>query len=77
MNIFGWLQVVIFLVVILWLAKPLGSFMARVYGGETTFLHPLFGPVERFIYRLAGVKPEAEMNWREYALALLFFNVLV
>jgi len=76
MNIYGWLQVIIFLGVILALAKPLGSHMARVLGGEKTFLHPIFGPVERFIYRLAGVKPDSEMNWKEYALALLFFNVL-
>jgi len=76
MNIYGWLQVIIYLAVILALAKPLGSHMARVLGGEKTFLHPVFGPVERLIYRLAGVKPDSEMNWKEYALALLFFNVL-
>jgi K+-transporting ATPase ATPase A chain len=77
MNVFGWLQVIIFLVVILALAKPLGSYMARVYGGERTLLHPVLGPVERFIYRLAGVKPESEMSWKDYTLALLLFNVLV
>ncbi len=76
MNIYGWLQVIIYLSVILALAKPLGSYMARVFGGEKTFLHPVFGPAERFIYRLAGVKPDSEMSWKEYALALLFFNVL-
>jgi K+-transporting ATPase ATPase A chain len=76
MNIYGWLQVVIYLGVILALAKPLGSYMAWVFGGEKTFLHRIFGPVERFIYRLAGVKPDSEMSWKEYALTLLFFNVL-
>jgi K+-transporting ATPase ATPase A chain len=76
MNIYGWLQVIIYLGVILALAKPLGSYMARVFGGEKTFLHPVFGPVERFIYRLGGVKPDSEMNWKEYTLALLFFNIL-
>ncbi len=76
MSIYGWLQVIIYLGVILALAKPLGSYMARVFAGEKTFLHPVFGPVERLIYRLAGVKPDSEMNWKEYALALLFFNVL-
>jgi hypothetical protein len=39
------------------LAKPLGAFMAKVYQGERTFLSPLFGPIERGIYRLAGVDP--------------------
>jgi len=76
MNLYGWLQIIIYLALILALAKPLGSYMARVYIGENTFLHPLFAPLERLIYRLAGVKAHAEMNWKEYALALLFFNVL-
>jgi len=76
MNIYGWLQIIIYLAVILALAKPLGSYMARVFGGEKTFLHPVFGPVERFIYRLGGVKPAADMSWKEYVLALLLFNVL-
>jgi len=76
MNLYGWLQIIIYLALILALAKPLGSYMARVYTGENTFLHPLFAPLERLIYRLAGVKAHAEMNWKEYALALLFFNVL-
>ena len=76
MNIYGWLQIIIYLVVILALVKPLGSYMARVYGGERTFLHRVFEPVERFIYRLAGVRPDADMSWKEYALALLLFNVL-
>jgi K+-transporting ATPase ATPase A chain len=76
MNLYGWLQVIIYLGVILALAKPLGSYMARLFQGEKTFLHPVFGPVERFIYRLGGVKPDADMSWKEYALALLLFNVL-
>jgi potassium-transporting ATPase potassium-binding subunit len=76
MNIYGWLQIIMYLAVILTLMKPLGSYMARVYGGEKTLLHPIFGPVERLIYRLAGVRPDADMNWKEYALALLLFNVL-
>jgi K+-transporting ATPase ATPase A chain len=76
MNIFGWLQIIIYLVIILALAKPLGSYMARVFQGEKTFLHPVMGPMERLIYRLGGVKTDGEMNWKEYALALMLFNVL-
>ena len=76
MNVYGWLQIIIYLVIILALVKPLGSYMARVYGGEKTCLYRVLGPVERFIYRLAGVKPDADMAWKEYALALLLFNVL-
>ena len=42
MNIFGWLQVILYFVALIGLAKPLGSYMARVYEGERTFLHPSF-----------------------------------
>ncbi len=76
MNLYGWVQVLGFLAVILVLAKPLGSYMVQVYGGEKTFLHPLIGPVERIIYRLGRVNPEEDMGWKEYATVLLLFNLL-
>jgi len=76
MNIYSWIQLIFYMVVLIALAKPLGSFMARVYQGEKTFLDPVFGPVERFIYRLAGVRADEEMNWKVYAIALMLFNVL-
>ena len=76
MNIFGWLQVILFLAALLGLAKPLGSYLARVYGGEGTFLRPVLGPMERIIYRAAGVNPDTDMSWKEYAWALLLFNLL-
>ena len=69
MNLYSWFQLIFYLVVLLALAKPLGSFMAKVYQGERTFLDPVLGPVERFIYRLAGVKPEEDMNWKTYAIS--------
>ena len=56
MTAFVWLQIVLYLVVLLLLVKPLGSFMARVYQGERTFMSPVLGPVERLIYRITGVK---------------------
>lgn len=76
MTIFWWAQITFFLVVLLALVKPLGSFMARVYQEERTPLDPLLRPVERTIYRLAGIRPEDEMSWQAYALALLIFNGL-
>src|SRR5574342_1358892 len=76
MNIYSWLQLVFYIVVLIALAKPLGSFMAKVYQGERTFLDPVLRPVERLIYRLSGVKPEEEMNWKTYAIAVMLFNVL-
>ncbi|MBI5965070.1 MAG: potassium-transporting ATPase subunit KdpA [Chloroflexi bacterium] len=76
MNLYSWVQIIFYLVVLLALAKPLGSFMAKVYQGERTFLDHVLGPVERFIYRLSGVKPEEDMNWKTYAMAVMLFNAL-
>jgi K+-transporting ATPase ATPase A chain len=76
MSAASWFQLVLYLVVLLALVKPLGAFMARVYSGERTFLTPVLGPVERLIYRAAGVRADEEMNWQTYALALLVFNLL-
>ncbi|HEY5270983.1 MAG TPA: potassium-transporting ATPase subunit KdpA [Anaerolineales bacterium] len=76
MNIFGWIQLIFYLVVLIALAKPLGAFMARVYQGERTFLDPVLRPVEKLIYRLCGVRPDEGMNWKVYAIAMLLFNGL-
>lgn len=72
----GLAQIGLYLLVLLILVKPLGLYMARVYSGERTPLDRLVGPVERLIYRLAGVNPQEEMDWKSYALALLLFNGL-
>jgi K+-transporting ATPase ATPase A chain len=66
----------LYVIVLLALAKPLGELMARVYGGERTFLHPVFGWMERATYRASGVDATREMRWLEYALAALIFNAL-
>jgi K+-transporting ATPase ATPase A chain len=76
MNLYSWLQLILYLAVLLALAKPLGSYMARVFQGERTFLDGILGPVERFIYRLSGVKPDEDMNWKTYAVAMILFNTL-
>jgi len=74
MTLNGWLQIVLFLAVVLAVTKPLGLFMTRVFGGERTFLHPVLRPVERLIYKLTGVDEEREMRWTEYAAAMLLFS---
>lgn len=76
MNIYSWIQLAFYVVVLIALAKPLGSFMAKVYQGENTFLHRVLGPVEKVIYRLSGVKSEEEMNWVTYAVAVMLFNAI-
>jgi K+-transporting ATPase ATPase A chain len=69
-------QSVLYLVVLLVLAKPLGEFMARVLVGERSFLTPALGWLERLTYKASGVDPKHEMRWTEYALAVLIFNAL-
>jgi K+-transporting ATPase ATPase A chain len=69
------LQLLLYLVVLIARAKPLGSYMARVYEGESIFLRRVFGPLERVAYRLAGVREDGEMGWKPYAVAMLVFNV--
>ncbi len=76
MNPNNILQMGLFLGVLLACVKPLGLFMARVYSGSTPLLERLFSPGERWIYRLAGVDPRSEMNWRQYAAAALLFSTV-
>ncbi len=76
MTLNSYLQIGIYFVVLLLLVKPLGLYMARVYQGESTFLDRPIRPVERVIYRLIGVDPLDEMDWKTYAIALLVFSAL-
>jgi K+-transporting ATPase ATPase A chain len=76
MTALSWIQLIVYIIVLLALAKPLGSFMAHVYRGERTFLDPLLRPVERLMYRLCGIRPEEDMNWKTYAVAVMLFNGL-
>ena len=76
MTVNGLLQIAVYLIVLLLLVKPLGLYMAHVYQGECTFLDRVLGPVERLSYRLAGVNPDQEMNWKVYAIAMLLFNAV-
>ena len=72
----GWLQFLLYLVVLLLLMRPLGIYMARVFSGERTFLDPVLKPVERLLYRLCRVQAGEEMNWREYAASMLIFSLV-
>jgi K+-transporting ATPase ATPase A chain len=76
MNTHDWLQLVVYIAVLLALAKPLGTFMARVYQGERTFLDHALRPIERLLYRAAGIRADEEMAWKVYAVATMLFNGL-
>ena len=71
----GWLQLGLYLAVLLALACPLGLFMAQVLDGRRTFLSPVLGGLEKGIYALLGKAADAEMSWREYATAVLAFSL--
>jgi K+-transporting ATPase ATPase A chain len=75
MSINGWLQLAVFLIVLLLLVKPLGLYMARVFEG-TSAVTRWFGPVERVLYRVCAIDPTVSMDWKQYALAMLVFNAL-
>ena len=72
----GWLQFALFSLILLATVRPVGVYLARVLEGERTWLDPVLRPFERFIYRLAGVNAAEEMNWREYAFAVLGFSAV-
>jgi potassium-transporting ATPase potassium-binding subunit len=70
----GWFQILFFLLVVLALTKPLGGFMTRVFNREKTFLDPALRPLEKLLYRLAGVDETKEMRWTEYGGAMSIFS---
>ena len=72
----GWLQIGIFLRVVVALTPPLGIYMARVYRNERVFLTPVLGPVERLTYRVIGIDPDREQDWKAYARTLILFSGL-
>jgi len=71
----GLFQITLYFVALLLLAKPLGVYMAAVYENRPLLLKRILGPLETGFYRLSGVNPEQEMDWKSYAAALLWFNL--
>jgi len=71
----GYIQLGLYMVVLIALAKPLGAYMARVYEGRPFGLDRVLGPLERLIYRVSGVRADEEMGWQTYAWAMMLFNL--
>jgi K+-transporting ATPase ATPase A chain len=71
----GVLQIVIYFLIILALTKPLGAFMAKLFEGKRTFLHPILRPLETLTYKLVGVNEQTEQRWTQYTAALLAFSI--
>src|SRR5664279_107179 len=76
MSANGWLQFALYCLVLLATVRPVGIYLTRVFEGQRTLLDRVLRPVERLIYKLCGVNAETEMNWREYAFALLGFSAV-
>jgi potassium-transporting ATPase potassium-binding subunit len=74
-SLFGVLQLAVFFALLVALARPLGAYMARVFYGRTTPLDPILRPVEKGIYRLAGIDPRVETRWTRYTINMLLFNL--
>ena len=71
----GIFQILAFFLVILALTKPVGLFMAKLFEGRKTFLHPVIRPMEVFTYKLIGIKEDTEQRWTQYTGALIAFSI--
>src|SRR4051812_43508079 len=75
MTAVGVFQIALFLGLILACAKPLGAYMANVFEGRRTFMHPALRWLEILTYKAIGVKEEVEQRWTQYTASLLSFSI--
>ncbi len=76
MNASGWIQLALYMGVLLLVTKPLGIYLFQVLDGKNTFLEPVLGPVERITYKLLRVDPRREQTWKAYVAAVLLFSLV-
>jgi len=75
MTSIGFFEIALFFAIILACTKPLGAYMAKVFDGERTFMHPVFRWLETLTYKVIGVQEDVEQRWTQYTAALLSFSV--
>src|SRR5712664_3997680 len=75
MTSLGILQIVVFFALIFLCTKPLGAYMARVFEGQRTFMHPILRWLEALTYKVSGVSEEVEQRWTQYTASLLSFSI--
>jgi K+-transporting ATPase ATPase A chain len=73
-SLIDFIQMLVYTVLVVAVAKPIGIFLYKIFTGERTFLHPVLGPIERLIYRAIGIDPQGEMTWVAYTVATLMFS---
>lgn len=69
-------HLLIFLATAIAIAAILGEYMARVFEGKPNILSPMLAPIEKLLYKIFGVNPEEEMDWKEYTASLVIFNLI-
>jgi potassium-transporting ATPase potassium-binding subunit len=72
----GWLQIIFYFLIVLAAAKPMGSYMTKVFERRKTFLDPIMAPVESLLYRITCIHADEEMRWTEYLVAVLLFSAV-
>ncbi|HEY0301069.1 MAG TPA: potassium-transporting ATPase subunit KdpA, partial [Rhizomicrobium sp.] len=75
MTVNGWIQIAVYCAILVAITRPLGGYLAKVFGGERTFLSPLLRPLERAFYAVSGVDEKEEQHWLTYGVALLAFSI--
>ena len=76
MTVNGWIQILLYAAIIFAITKPLGNYMYRAFEGDRQPLPRFFGPIERLIYRLCGVDPKEQQDWKQYTIAMLVFSAI-
>jgi K+-transporting ATPase ATPase A chain len=77
MDFYGWIQLIIYIVVLFAVTKPVGLYLVRILDAEgKTFLDPALKPVERLSYRLFGLDPKQEQDWKRYTVSMLLFSLV-
>ena len=77
MDYFGWIQLALFVGLLVALTKPMGIYLVQVLDVEgKTFLAPVMGPVERLFYFVLGVDPQKEQDWKQYTFSLIAFSLV-
>jgi K+-transporting ATPase ATPase A chain len=69
------LQIILLFALLIGLTPILGNYMSKVYSGNRHFMIPVFGWLEKFAYRITGIDPDEETNWKKYTFSLLLFNL--
>src|SRR6185312_7347792 len=73
----GWIQLAIYVGLLLLITKPLGIYLTQVLDANgRTFMDPMIKPFERLLYRIFGVDPNQEQNWKQYSVAMLLFSLV-